>query len=228
MTSDLYIEWMGWKKKSVEKGSRKFAFGAKTESERDEWITSIEYLRTKNIYDNFAKNYANITFPIEIPIPKSWNKKLMSATMIEDQPSFGLMIRKQVELIGHNPDLIKKLSSARKQSVVQNLLDKKRASSYSVDSFHSFNNNENTIKEAAEKIKILYNISISYFIGQLTENWIKTNTIKHNNIGKVPEWMKLINFVKGMRVSSPSLSKKNENAKRGTGSSSGKLNNKFS
>ena len=127
--------------------------------------------------------------------------------MIEDQPSFGLMIRKQIENVGQNQDLIKKLSTARKQSVVQNLLDKKRASSFSVDSFHSFNNNEVTVKETAEKIKILYNVSISYFIGQLTENSIKTNTIKHNNIGKVPECMKMISFTKGFRTSSPSLSK---------------------
>lgn len=161
---------MSWKKKNVEKQSRKFAFGAKTESERDEWITSIEYLRTKVIYESFAKKYANITFPIEVPLPKSANKKIISATMIEDQPSFGIMIKRQVELIGQNPDLLKKLSSARKQSVIQNLLDKKRASTYSADSFHSFTNNENLVKETADKIKALYNISISYFIGQITEN----------------------------------------------------------
>jgi len=65
---------MSWKKKNIEKQSRKFAFGAKTESERDEWITSIEYLRTKSIYENFAKKYANITFPIEVALPKSVNK----------------------------------------------------------------------------------------------------------------------------------------------------------
>ena len=107
---------------------------------------------------------------------------MISATMIEDQPSFGLMVKKHIELIGQNPDLLKKLSSARKQSVIQNLLEKKRASSYSVDSFHSFTNNENTVKDTAEKIKALYNISMSFFIGQMTENWIKVNSIKHNNI----------------------------------------------
>lgn len=47
LTSDFYVECMGWKKKNVDKDHRKFAFGAKTENERDDWITCIEYLRAK-------------------------------------------------------------------------------------------------------------------------------------------------------------------------------------
>ena len=32
--------------------------------ERDEWISSIEYLRTKAVYDNFVQKYCNISFPL--------------------------------------------------------------------------------------------------------------------------------------------------------------------
>jgi hypothetical protein len=52
-----------WRKKDVEKeGRREFIFGARNIQERDEWITSIEYLRAKAVYDGFVNKYCNVTF----------------------------------------------------------------------------------------------------------------------------------------------------------------------
>ena len=52
-----------WRKKDVEKeGRREFIFGARNIQERDEWITSIEYLRAKAVYEGFVNRYCNVTF----------------------------------------------------------------------------------------------------------------------------------------------------------------------
>ena len=51
----MQIGSCAWSKKDIEKeGKREFIFGAKDEQERDEWISSIEYLRAKAIYDSFV------------------------------------------------------------------------------------------------------------------------------------------------------------------------------
>lgn len=59
----LQIGTCAWRKKDSEKeGKREFIFGAKDINERDEWITSIEYLRAKAVYDGFVSKYCNISF----------------------------------------------------------------------------------------------------------------------------------------------------------------------
>ena len=61
----IQIGTCAWRKKDQEKeGKREFIFGAENQSNRDEWISCIEYLRTKAIYDSFVTKYCNITFPI--------------------------------------------------------------------------------------------------------------------------------------------------------------------
>ena len=64
-TDDLNIGTCAWSKKDVEKeGRREFIFGAENQNQRDEWISCIEYLRTKAIYDSFVSKYCNISFPL--------------------------------------------------------------------------------------------------------------------------------------------------------------------
>ena len=71
----LQIGTCAWKKKEIEKeGKREFIFGAKDEQERDEWISCIEYLRAKAIYDNFVVKYCNISFPLRRPSEEIRNK----------------------------------------------------------------------------------------------------------------------------------------------------------
>lgn len=55
---------LGLKKELTKKGKETSSFGARSEEERDEWISSIEYLRAKYIYDNFVHKYGNIQFPL--------------------------------------------------------------------------------------------------------------------------------------------------------------------
>jgi hypothetical protein len=43
-------------------GRREFIFGAKDINERDEWITCIEYLRAKAVYDGFVTKFCNVSF----------------------------------------------------------------------------------------------------------------------------------------------------------------------
>jgi hypothetical protein len=194
-TSDIFIECQSWKKKNVEKGSRKFVFGAKTENERDEWITSIEYMRTKSIYEYFIKKYANISLPIDTNIPKS-RKIGSNSTNFEGQTSLGSMMKKQYDVVAQNPIVAKKIGVSKKNSIMNHLIDRKRLSSFSADSYQTMGNHENLIRETAAKIKIIFNAHISHFFGQIAENGIKGNAFQANILGKRPDVLKSVNFLK--------------------------------
>lgn len=126
--------------------------------------------------------------------------------------SLGSMIQRQNESMIQNPALLKKLSSTRKSSVVNYLVDRKRTSSFSIDSFTIINQEAN-VKELAAKIKALYNSNICHFIGQISENVLKSNSLHTNVVGKTPDCIKDINFIENISLSSPSVSKPNEKAK---------------
>lgn len=211
ITSDIYIDCSYWKKKNIEKGNRKFVFGAKTENERDEWITSIEYMKIHCIHYSFNKKFANITLPILNPVSK--NKKVGSrSTNFEGQTSLGAMLKKQTVANSQNPSSLRKLTSVRKGSLMQNLVDKKRMSSFSMDSYQ-MSNQEYLIKETAAKIKCLFNTNISYFFGCIADNAIKLNKFKNNSVGKTPECLKSVSFFEDVNLASPALSK-HEGSKR--------------
>jgi len=60
-TQDLIIGACFFTQKGFEKEEKRdFIFGASNETERDEWISSIEYLRAKVVYDNFVSKYCSI------------------------------------------------------------------------------------------------------------------------------------------------------------------------
>lgn len=63
-TCDFLIGAGSWKKGKDLKERREFKFGARNEDDRDDWITSIEFLKTKSVYDKFTKNFCNIQFPM--------------------------------------------------------------------------------------------------------------------------------------------------------------------
>ena len=190
ITSDIFISCNAWSKKNVEKGDRTFVFGAKTENERDEWITSIEYMRTKSVYENFTKKYANITFPIEHASHKQKKISLGST-----------MNKKQIDLPSQS-SFFKKLPSTRKGSIMHDIINKKRLSSFSLDSYQ-MNNQENVIKDTANKIKTLFNVNFTYFFGQIAENVTKGSAFKGNTLGRKPECLKNVNFVKNSGIISP-------------------------
>jgi len=61
--TDPKIGTCAWRKKDQEKeGRREFIFGARDINERDEWITCIEYLRAKAVYDGFVSKFCNVSF----------------------------------------------------------------------------------------------------------------------------------------------------------------------
>ena len=168
-TSDLFVECMSWKKKNQQNDRRKFVFGAKTEDERDEWITAIEYLRTKCIFENFRKNFTNITFPIEGLAQKL--KKISTSNHNYDVPvSLGTLIKRQNYTYMTNGGVIKSInSSVRRSSFTNFLIGKKRASSLSIESLQGINQ-EIAIRDLASKISKLFNVSMMHFLGQINEN----------------------------------------------------------
>jgi hypothetical protein len=192
LTSDIYIECTSWKKKNVDKGPRKLIFGAKTEGERDDWITCIEYMKTKAAVDNFTRSFANITFPIKNPITK--NKKIGgNSTNFEGQTSLGAMMKRHGNVSNHNAVFMKKHSTIQRASKFQSIIDKKRLSLVSSDSFQS-HTQETAIKDTVNKIKTLLNVNITYFFGQISENAIKGNAFQANMLGKKPECLKAVTF----------------------------------
>ena len=212
-TSDLFVECMSWKKKNQQNDRRKFVFGATTDHERDEWITAIEYLRTKCIFENFRKNFTNITFPIESLAHHK--KKISGNNHNYDVPvSLGTLVKRQNHLYMSNGGVIKSInSSVRRSSFTNFLIGKKRASSISVDSFQGFNQ-DIVIRELAGKISKLYNASMMQFLGQINENSLKSNPLSSNHISKTPKCLEGVNFVEDISLSSPSVISKNNDQNR--------------
>ncbi|CAI2376171.1 unnamed protein product [Moneuplotes crassus] len=192
LTSDIFIDCTAWKKKNQDKGPRKFVFGAKTESERDDWITSIEYMKTKAIVESFTQTYANITFPIKSPAPK--NKKIGgNTTNFEGQTSLGSMLKRQGDVMRQSVVTFKKIPTVRRASKFQTIWEKKRLSSFSIEPMQS-SNQEELIKDTASAIKGLFNVNITYFLSQISENAIKGNAFQANILGKKPDCLRDVEF----------------------------------
>ena len=168
-TSDLFVECNTWRKKNEEKDRRKFVFGAKNETERDEWITAIEYMKTKSQFDNFRKKFANITFPVENFAHKQ-KKSSSGNNNFDAQVSLGTMLKRQNNMYISSQNSIKKVpNSVRKGSFANYLIDKKLNSSFSIDSLSLINQGD-SMKDLAQKIVKLYNVSLMQFSAQITEN----------------------------------------------------------
>ncbi|CAI2375966.1 unnamed protein product [Moneuplotes crassus] len=192
LTSDIFIDCTAWKKKNQDKPPRKFVFGAKTESERDDWITSIEYMKTKAIVESFTQRYANITFPIKNQAPK--NKKVGgNTTNFEGQTSLGSMLKRQGAIINNSSSSIKKAPYVKRASKFQAILEKKRLSNFTNDSMQP-SNQEALIRDTANSIKGLFNINMTYFLGQISENAIKGNAFQATILGKKPECLRDVGF----------------------------------
>lgn len=53
------------KKGQADSMPRIMNFGCKGESERHEWISRIEFLRAKTVYENYVNKFVNIQFPLK-------------------------------------------------------------------------------------------------------------------------------------------------------------------
>ncbi len=53
-------------KSGEEKGSRDFYFACKEEHDRDKWVITIEFLRTKAVYDAYAQKNIAVQFPLSL------------------------------------------------------------------------------------------------------------------------------------------------------------------
>jgi hypothetical protein len=65
-TFDFDISVISYTKKGVEdKDPRTIKFGCLTEMDRHQWISRIEFLRTKSMYDNYVNKFVQISFPLK-------------------------------------------------------------------------------------------------------------------------------------------------------------------
>lgn len=156
-------------------------------------------MKLKSTFEHFTKKFANITFPIESSQTK--NKKIGShSTNFEGQTSLGVMLKRQGESASQT-SIIKKFGTmnGRKPSVFQNILDKKRLSTFSLESYDK-STQETLIKETASKIKALFTAHTAHFFGQISENSIKGNAFQANVLGKTPECIKNVKFGEGISI----------------------------
>lgn len=59
-----------WQKKNKEMGIREFYFAGKNFEETETWITYIEFIRAKAIYDDFVYSFGKISFPLNNNLEK--------------------------------------------------------------------------------------------------------------------------------------------------------------
>ena len=88
---------------------------------------------------------------------------------------------------------MKKVPKVKRESKFQSLWEKKRLSSFSIDSYQ-ISNQEFLIKDTVNKIKGLFNVNMTYFLCQISENAIKGNAFQANILGKEPEILKTVTF----------------------------------
>lgn len=63
---DFDIGVTGYVKKGQQDNvPRVINFGCESESDRHEWITRIEFLRAKTVYENYVNKFVNIQFPLK-------------------------------------------------------------------------------------------------------------------------------------------------------------------
>lgn len=53
---------MHYNKLDQECGKREILFGCESEQQRDKWMAAIEYLKTRAIYDSYAKKHTLVNF----------------------------------------------------------------------------------------------------------------------------------------------------------------------
>jgi hypothetical protein len=49
----------------VENSVRNIKFGCETEDDRNHWISRVEFLKAKTVYDNYVNKFVNIQFPLK-------------------------------------------------------------------------------------------------------------------------------------------------------------------
>ena len=63
---DIFVSCYNKKGVNIETPN-KFAFGAKSDVERYNWIARIEFLRAKTVYENYVTKFVEIQFPLRKP-----------------------------------------------------------------------------------------------------------------------------------------------------------------
>ena len=187
-TDDLNIGTCAWRKKTVEReGRREFIFGAMDETERDEWITSIEYLRAKAVYDNFVTKYCNITFPLKRTEDMGGEngdkrEEIRGGVLVE----FGTKYKAQVRVRTVGSAMVADESREGKSS-----RSSQRRTTRLGQSFIALNNlsalAQDNPKDLSHKLKKLYNSLIVTFMSTVSSNSNKSTRRTAAPLHHVPE-----------------------------------------
>jgi len=139
-----------WIKKDVVKSHRTFVFMAETEDEREEWITTIEFLKIVAVYRNFQKAFGmklRSPFGHEETAIQLFDLKLNTITMNNTKTV-------------SNAEYLTKRKPTGKNSFSSNQEDVSQATIRS----------ERVLKEP---IKAMFNYMFMHFVSRLMENSIK-------------------------------------------------------
>jgi adenylate cyclase 10 len=81
----LEIKVSSWFKKSELKEDRNFIIGFETQEEMYKWEIALNFLRIKNMYDEFTSNFGMIQLPLNNDLIKSDNKKFKRKFNLTDR-----------------------------------------------------------------------------------------------------------------------------------------------
>ncbi len=86
---EFVVSSSSWVKKDVSKKHREFYFAASSEEERDEWITTIEFLKTTAVHRSFQSTFgAKLTIPLHFddPVVNLFDRKQSLSTVQSMKP----------------------------------------------------------------------------------------------------------------------------------------------
>ena len=93
----LEIKVSSWFKKSELKEDRNFIIGFETQEEMYKWEIALNFLRIKNMYDEFTSNFGMIQLPLNNDLLKVENKKFKRKFNLGDRKLFTKRILKKNE-----------------------------------------------------------------------------------------------------------------------------------
>lgn len=201
------------KKGKLEKGGTQINFGCATENERHNWISRIEFLRAKTVYENYVKKFVNIQFPLNKEEDVEEEDQQNTEEVYEKLNAFGKNLISNAK-INHSASADKEKNSQkprpalmRAQSVIKRrmsigtggAINHERQSSLGEE-----NNDQNYMSQKAAKakdlslkLKELYRASMISYQSHITQNCNKSSKmIKNKPIGQMPPYFKMSDQVK--------------------------------
>jgi hypothetical protein len=208
---DFDIGVTGYVKKGQQDNvPRVINFGCESESDRHEWITRIEFLRAKTVYENYVNKFVNIQFPLKQVDDVEDDSQQKNEQIFEKLNHFAKNFRQNVQINAsavhrpQQPPMVKRSTTNMRSSnrgFPRNsvLTQLEHTSAFGPEDFFAEYQSQQppnavSAKDLAHKVLNLYRASMVAFHVQTTTHANKTlhNSIKNKPIGQIPDHFELL------------------------------------